>query len=288
MTSQVMAKTSTDLLDGRGGDRGAGTPVFFNSSNLMIGGGATSNGLYSQLTNATSSSALNTIPQTTGFSNLNPNSNSSANTTAASSPINLQQTQPATAVNSLIQSEVMKRSDSKGLNIFNVDFLGRNKNKEKKAAQKAAAAAAAAANSPNTVPDVAQTQTSTLSKSKFSRGIKKKNPPTSASGSNSQQYETFNTTITSNSSSLFNTNNVGLSVSNNSNRDSSSINSEDSNDHKTTNMNANSLTSDNLNGSPLISTKKSSDMSGAVITSSNQNTNNHHHYNQNKYVAAVF
>jgi hypothetical protein len=40
----------------------------------------------------------------------------------------------------------MKRSDSKGINIFNVDFLGRNKNKEKKAAQKAALAAASLAN----------------------------------------------------------------------------------------------------------------------------------------------
>lgn len=42
--------------------------------------------------------------------------------------------------------ENMKRSDSKGINIFNVDFLGRNKNKEKKAAQKAALAAASLAN----------------------------------------------------------------------------------------------------------------------------------------------
>ena len=37
--SQQINKTSSDLIDSRGGvDRGTGTPVFFNSYNLMIGG----------------------------------------------------------------------------------------------------------------------------------------------------------------------------------------------------------------------------------------------------------
>ncbi len=77
----------------------------------MIGGGS-SNGVYSQLTNATSSSALNSA----GISNLNLNSviNSSANNTASSSPINMQQFSAPPVVNSLIASDVMKRSDSKG------------------------------------------------------------------------------------------------------------------------------------------------------------------------------
>ena len=108
----LLSKNSNDLVDGRGSDRGTGTPVFFNSSNLMIGGGS-SNGVYSQLTNATSSSALNSA----GISNLNLNSviNSSTNNTAASSPINMQQFSAPPVVNALIASDVMKRSDSKGM-----------------------------------------------------------------------------------------------------------------------------------------------------------------------------
>ena len=109
--SQQNLINKNDLVDGRGGDRGTGTPVFFNSSNLMIGGGS-SNGLYSQLTNANSSNALNS----TGISNinLNPVINSSASNTAASSPINLQQLSAPPVVNSTIASDLMKRSDSKG------------------------------------------------------------------------------------------------------------------------------------------------------------------------------
>lgn len=115
MQSQVSQQSllnKADLVDGRGGDRGTGTPVFFNSSNLMIGGGS-SNGLYSQLTNANSSTALNS----TGISNinLNPVINSSTNNTAASSPINLQQFSAPPVVNAIIASDVMKRSDSKGM-----------------------------------------------------------------------------------------------------------------------------------------------------------------------------
>ena len=114
----LLSKTSNDMIDGRGGDRGTGTPVFFNSSNLMIGG-ASSNGLYSQLTNATSSTALNSMSQSVTISNLNlnPTSNSSTSATNASSPINLQSGLPS-VVNSVISSDVMKRSDSKGKHLI--------------------------------------------------------------------------------------------------------------------------------------------------------------------------
>ena len=114
----LLSKTSHDMIDGRGGDRGTGTPVFFNSSNLMIGG-ASSNGLYSQLTNATSSTALNSMSQSVTISNLNlnPTSNSSTSATNASSPINLQSGLPS-VVNSVISSDVMKRSDSKGKHLI--------------------------------------------------------------------------------------------------------------------------------------------------------------------------
>lgn len=162
-----------------------------------------------------------------------------------------------------------------------MDFLGRNKNKEKKAQKAAAAAAAAAAANTSANP-----LESAASKSKFSRGIKKKNQPastTTSSNNTNQQYESFNTTITSTNSSMFN--NVALSVSNNSNRDSSSLNSEDSNDHK--NINNNNNFTDNLNPSPLINIKKTnvlienvSNNGPITIASSNSNssTNNNNNH----------
>jgi len=110
----------------------------------------------------------------------------------------------------------MKRSDSKGINIFNVDFLGRNKNKEKKAAQKAALAAASLANTSDT-----------QSKKKTSAKKASSNPAANNKNSTtiSSQYENLNL-----STSTFL--NGGLSISNTSKQDSSSLNSEDSNEQR--------------------------------------------------------
>ena len=91
-----------------------GTPVFFAPANLM---NSSTGGQYSQLTNASSITTLNSIAATNGTGN---NGTNLGNAIAASSPTNI--TSPNNTDN-------MKRSDSKGINIFNVDFLGRNKKK---------------------------------------------------------------------------------------------------------------------------------------------------------------
>jgi hypothetical protein len=101
------------------------------------------------------------------------------------------------------------------LNIFNVDFLGRNKNKEKKAAQKAAAAALAASN-----PIPATSSEGTLLKSKFSRN--KKAAKQSATPVNNQPAPTTDTASSSN------LNLINL----NTNKDTGSLNSEDSNEQR--------------------------------------------------------
>lgn len=192
------------------------TPTFFNSANIMG-----SNSFYSQLTNSVSTTTLNSIQQ--------PTINTIVSTSSAigtASPINFPTNGASITPNNVTTTtttENMKRSDSKGINIFNVDFLGRNKNKEKKAAQKAAAAAAAAiANEPHNI------------KTKQIKNTKKTKQNLSVS---TNQYENLNST-----SATATFTNGGLSVSNNSNRDSSSINSEDSNERVSDqNMIANTL-----------------------------------------------
>ena len=90
-----------------------GTPVFFAPANLINTGGQ-----YSPLTNASSITTLNSMA---GASGVHGGSATNLGVAiAASSPTN---------VTSPVNQDNMKRSDSKGINIFNVDFLGR-KNKK--------------------------------------------------------------------------------------------------------------------------------------------------------------
>jgi len=233
---------TNDLIDNKlnnGNDFGSsnnssqsrGTPIFFNPASIMG-----SNSFYSPLTNSVSTTTLNSQPTSSAVG-----SNLTGSNLLTASPINFQQSliSPSNGVSAAVAnsgnvssttailpattpSENMKRSDSKGINIFNVDFLGRNKNKEKKAAQKAAAAAAAAA--------AVQEQQSSSNKSKPSKTSKKNKQnlsSTTITGSTlgNSQYENLNSTTATFT-------NGGLSVSNNSNRDSSSINSEDSNEQR--------------------------------------------------------
>ena len=196
------------------GQQQRSTPTsFFSASNL-----------YSQLTNSSSTTTLNSI-------------NSHVNNGAANVGLQVQNQQqqqqqqqsgssPNSAEVAAVQSGTVKaeskKSDSSrsGLNIFNVDFLGR---KNKKAAAAAAAAAAAQKDS-----NKDQTNTNTISKSsKFSRNTKK----------SSKQQANTTTSNTSASTSINQYENLSLNNTNTnnntSNRDSSSINSEDSNEqHK--------------------------------------------------------
>lgn len=260
--SQSLQLNTNDLIDGKGGDYSSsrGTPIFFNGP---------SNGPYSPLTNVTSTnSALNSIPPNVA---LNPMmiASSSLVTSAASSPVsNISQsfTPNTSLVNNTAPTppvvENMKRSDSKGINIFNVDFLGRNKNKEKKAAQKAALAAASLANT----NEIQKSNKSGKSNKKANTSNNKNK--SSVTSNNNSQYENLNS---SNSTFL----NGGLSISNTSNKDSSSINSEDSNEHRqinTTDQSANNSNNNNLaiNMGSVINT---TDQQGSV-NNTNNNTNN--------------
>jgi hypothetical protein len=227
--SQTNLQIKNDSIDGKGGDfsifstnnstvnnlnnnnnnntNSRGTPVFFSTSNLI--GGSNSN--YSQLTNAASTTTLNTIQSMNSTNTININGSSPIHLKESStvSPLNASSStsnSDTTATSNTNVTTNSKKNDSKGLNIFNVDFLGRNKNKEKKAAQKAAAAAAAAATA-------SENKDTILSKSKFSRN--KKNKQTSSSS-----YSTTSTTA-ADSNNLIN-----LNI----NKDTSSLNSEDSSD----------------------------------------------------------
>ena len=252
--SQSNLQIKSDLIDGKGGDFSIfntnnqsvnsanntsnntnlrGTPVFFSTSNLI--GGSNSN--YSQLTNAASTTTLNTIQSINSTNTVNVNGSSPIHLKESStvvSPLNVSSStsnsDTAAASNTNVTTS-SKKNDSKGLNIFNVDFLGRNKNKEKKAAQKAAAAAAATtANNEN--------KETILSKSKFSRNKKNKQ------GTTASNYSTPSTTITD-------ANNL---INLNSNKDTSSLNSEDSNDNPQRTVLADQLT---VKSSPASITKSS-------------------------------
>lgn len=218
---------STDLMDNRNGDysllqnnntnsQSRATPTFFTSSSL-----------YSQLTNSASNTTLNTLSQI-----------GQGNSVARSSPIN------QSSGSSNDQSNI-KRNDSKGLNIFNVDFLGR-KNKEKKAAAQKAAL-----------------NNSGESKSKFSRNKKSKQTSSTSSNNNNNQYENLNT---NNNSNQLNLTNPNLSISNASNKDSSSINSEDSNTNELTpTQNSNNNLNNQLQANPGSVTARSiSSMTGSL------------------------
>ena len=150
----------------------------------------------------------------------------------------------------------MKRSDSKGINIFNVNFLGRNKNKEKKAAQKAALAAASLANT----SDTQSKKKSSAKKASSNLGTNNKN-----SSTNSSQYENLNL-----STSTFL--NGGLSISNTSKQDSSSLNSEDSNEQRnTTNV---EQSNSNNNNNLSVPVGGSEGMANNITTSANNTTSN--------------
>ncbi len=189
-------------------------------------------------------------------------------TSAASSPVNNQSATTPNTVSSNITTtstappvttapaaENMKRSDSKGINIFNVDFLGRNKNKEKKAAQKAALAAASLANTSDT-----------QSKKKTSAKKASSNPAANNKNSTtiSSQYENLNL-----STSTFL--NGGLSISNTSKQDSSSLNSEDSNEQRNITNVEQSYSNNNNNLSVPVSGSEGMANSANNTTSNNNN-----------------
>ncbi len=223
-----------------------GTPVFFTGSN------------YTQLTNATSVTTLNSTVNVP--SSASPNSLQQSIISANEGQVN--------GVNNT--STTSKKSDTnKGLNIFNVDFLGRNKNKEKK--NKAA-------------------NESITSKSKFSRSKKssKQTPPTTTSASlNTAPVITTTSSVPTmptngNNESLF-----GPVLANNGlSKDSISINSEDStgdrmnvtiNNMSLSNTNANHNLSINLNSitntsqnktPPIVVSKNVEQPSGSITARS--------------------
>lgn len=209
-----------------GGSGSRGTPVFFSSSNLDNSALSP----YGQLSGTYQNSSLNPPPSSAASTGLAGTSSPISHLTSHSQPPVPSQTAAQQSLNATITSntsENMKRNDSKGLNIFNVDFLGRNRNKEKKAKEKAAAAAAAAASANDTILSAGSGKPSKLSskgKKTSKQAISTSALPTPGSGGQmtgtSGQYESLN------SSNFMAAG--GHSI--NSNRDSSSINSEDSND----------------------------------------------------------
>ncbi len=168
------------------------TPTSFFSS--VGGGGGSSTGanqasnLYSQFQNSTSTSTLNSIAQ------ILPNQ-------SQKDSIN-----PPTQTETTTSTTTTKKSDkSSGLNIFNVDFLGRNKNKKNN----------------NSNKDSNSNDSSSKKNSKFSKNNKKSKQSSSSNLNSTNQYENLNSTSTNN---------------NTLNRDSSSINSEDSNENREKNQ----------------------------------------------------
>jgi hypothetical protein len=237
----------SDVTSLSGKEQQRSTPTFFGGSNL-----------YSQLTNSTTT--LNSISTTTQLVpplQLNTTATAPPGTGSSASPNN--QTKEATAASE-------KKADSggvrSGLNIFNVDFLGRNK------AKKAAAAAAAQKDTTaSTAAAATTTSASTTGKaSKFSRGNKKSkqastNSATSGASGAANQYENLN-------------------LNNTSNRDSSSLNSEDSNErtanitNELTPPSVNKLSGGNNNNSSNINASLDHNLIAFTSSTSNMGGNN--------------